>query len=115
MRNRLAVALFLSLALLWAPMAQAAPRGTVTIAINGEPETMDPHVYSSFIGAMVWPWASDLLIIQDAKEGKVVPWLAEKYERRARNLKSQPGKATAKRTATRHREQAANAAKSAGR
>lgn len=41
--------------------------------------------------------------------------LAEKYERRARNLKSQPGKATAKRTATRHREQAANAAKSAGR
>ncbi|OGL59968.1 MAG: hypothetical protein A3J27_10720 [Candidatus Tectomicrobia bacterium RIFCSPLOWO2_12_FULL_69_37] len=81
MRNRLAVALFLSLALLWAPMAQAAPRGTVTIAINGEPETMDPHVYSSFIGAMVWPWASDLLIIQDAKQGKVVPWLAEKYER----------------------------------
>jgi hypothetical protein len=41
--------------------------------------------------------------------------LAEKYERRARNLKSQPGKATAKRTATRHREQAANVAKSAGR
>jgi len=41
--------------------------------------------------------------------------LAEKYERRARNRKSQTGKATAKRTATRHREQAANAAKSAGR
>lgn len=41
--------------------------------------------------------------------------LAEKYERRARNLKSQPAKATAKRTAKRHREQAANAAKSAGR
>ena len=41
--------------------------------------------------------------------------LAEKYERRARNLKSLPGKATAKRTATRHREQAANQAKSASR
>ena len=41
--------------------------------------------------------------------------LAEKYERRARNRKSQTGKATAKRVATRHREQAANAAKSAGR
>jgi hypothetical protein len=41
--------------------------------------------------------------------------LAEKYERRARNLKSRTGKATAKRTATRHREQAANLAKSAGR
>jgi hypothetical protein len=38
--------------------------------------------------------------------------LAEKYERRARNRKSQTGKATAKRVATRHREQAANAAKS---
>ena len=41
--------------------------------------------------------------------------LAEKYERRARNLKSLPGKATAKRTATRYREQAYNVAKSAGR
>src|SRR3989338_1384431 len=81
MRNRLALVFLLSFALPWAAPAQAAPRGTVTIAINGEPETMDPHVYSSFIGAMVWPWASDLLIIQDAKEGKVVPWLAEKYER----------------------------------
>jgi len=41
--------------------------------------------------------------------------LAEKYERRARNRKSLTGKATALRTATRHREQAANLAKSAGR
>jgi len=41
--------------------------------------------------------------------------LAEKYERRARNRKSKTGQANAKRTATRHREQAANAAKSAGR
>jgi len=39
--------------------------------------------------------------------------LAEKYERRARNRKSQTGKATANRTATRYREQAANLAKSA--
>ncbi len=41
--------------------------------------------------------------------------LAEKYERRSRNRKSQTGKAEAKRAATRHREQAANTAKSAGR
>jgi hypothetical protein len=34
--------------------------------------------------------------------------LAEKYERRARNLKSLPGQATAKRTAERYRQQAAN-------
>ncbi len=39
--------------------------------------------------------------------------LAEKYERRARNCKSKPGQATAKRTATRYRQQAANIAKSA--
>jgi len=66
--------------LLAVPSAQAA-RGTVTIAINGEPETMDPHVYSSFIGAMVWPWSSDKLLIPDTKTGEIVPWLAEKYER----------------------------------
>lgn len=41
--------------------------------------------------------------------------LAEKYERRARNRRSQTGQATAKRVAARYREQAANAAKSAGR
>lgn len=81
MRNRLAVVSLAALALLWAAPAQAAPRGTVSIAINGEPETMDPHVYSSFIGAMVWPWASDKLVISDTKTGEIVPWLAEKYER----------------------------------
>lgn len=35
--------------------------------------------------------------------------LAEKYERRAKNRKSQTGQASAKRTAQRYREQAANA------
>jgi hypothetical protein len=40
--------------------------------------------------------------------------LADKYERRARNRKSKTGQAEALRAATRHREQAANAAKSAG-
>ena len=38
--------------------------------------------------------------------------LAEKYERRAQNRKSQTGKATDKRIATRYREQAANALRS---
>ncbi|MGD9634146.1 MAG: hypothetical protein AB7G28_06030 [Pirellulales bacterium] len=41
--------------------------------------------------------------------------LAEKYERRMQNRKSQTGKATAKRIATRYREQAANAGRSTGR
>jgi hypothetical protein len=41
--------------------------------------------------------------------------LAEKYERRMINLKSQTGKATAKRPATRYRVQAANAARNTTR
>jgi hypothetical protein len=41
--------------------------------------------------------------------------LAEKYERRAQNRKSQTGQATAKRMAKRYREQAANAARSTAR
>jgi hypothetical protein len=41
--------------------------------------------------------------------------LAEKYERRMQNRKSQTGKATAKRTATRYRVQAANAGRSTTR
>ncbi len=41
--------------------------------------------------------------------------LAEKYERRMNNRKSQTGKATAKRTATRYREQAANVGRSTTR
>jgi hypothetical protein len=41
--------------------------------------------------------------------------LAEKYERRAQNRKSETGQATAKRIAKRYREQAANAARSTAR
>jgi len=39
--------------------------------------------------------------------------LAEKYERRAQNRKSQTGQASAKRIAKRYREQAANAGRTA--
>ncbi|MBI3127866.1 MAG: hypothetical protein HYZ11_09700 [Candidatus Tectomicrobia bacterium] len=81
MRIRVAFVLFAAMSLLWAAPAPAAPRGTITIAINGEAETMDPHVYSSFIGAMVWPWTSDKLLLSDTKTGEIIPWLAEKYER----------------------------------
>lgn len=41
--------------------------------------------------------------------------LAEKYERQVITRKSKTGKATAKRMATRYREQAASAVRSAGR
>jgi len=80
MQKLLVLLMLAAVALLAGGPALAAPRGTVTIAINGEPETMDPHTYSSFIGAMIWPWVADLLVIQD-RSGQVIPWLAEKYER----------------------------------
>ena len=79
-KSLLAIASLVAAVLISLTPAHAA-RGTITIAINGEPETMDPHVYSSFIGAMVWPWHADKLVISDTKTGKIVPWLAEKYER----------------------------------
>ena len=79
-KSLLAIASLVAAVLITLLPAHAA-RGTVTIAINGEPETMDPHVYSSFIGAMVWPWHADKLVISDTKTGKIIPWLAEKYER----------------------------------
>jgi peptide/nickel transport system substrate-binding protein len=81
MRKRLSLLILGLLAVLSVAPVGAAAQSTVTIAINGEPETMDPHVYSSFIGAMVWPWASDKLVIADTKTGDIIPWLAERYER----------------------------------
>ena len=61
--------------------AAAAPRGQVTVALTGEPLTMDPHVQSEFIGSMIWPWSCDTLIQSKGEEGGFKPWLAEKFER----------------------------------
>jgi peptide/nickel transport system substrate-binding protein len=58
-----------------------ATSGQVTIALTGEPLTMDPHIQSEFIGTMIWPWACDNLIQSKGEEGGFKPWLAEKFER----------------------------------
>ncbi|MBI3126799.1 MAG: hypothetical protein HYZ11_04260 [Candidatus Tectomicrobia bacterium] len=63
-----------------APRAEAF-KGTVTIALSGEPLTMDPHRETDFIGTMVWPWVTDRLVTTQLGTGKIVPWLAEKFER----------------------------------
>ena len=70
----------LAIVALAVPVA-AAPKGQVTIALTGEPLTMDPHIQSEFIGTMIWPWACDNLIQSKGEEGGFKPWLAEKFER----------------------------------
>jgi peptide/nickel transport system substrate-binding protein len=59
----------------------SAFKGSVTIALTGEPLTMDPHIQSEFIGTMIWPWTCDNLIQSKGEEGGFKPWLAEKFER----------------------------------
>jgi len=76
----IAVALALTLGFAGAPPADAF-RGSATIALTGEPLTMDPHIQSEFIGTMIWPWACDNLIQSEGEEGGFKPWLAEKFER----------------------------------
>ena len=80
MRWAIVVLLTLSVFLIGAPMADAAKSDTITIALSGEPPTMDPHRTSNFVGAMVWRWPYDTLLSRETGTGKIIPWLAEKYE-----------------------------------
>ena len=59
----------------------AADKDTVTIALTGEPPTMDPHRVSNFIGTMVWRWSYDTLLTIETGTGELKPWLAEKWEK----------------------------------
>ncbi len=80
MRRAIVFLLMLSFFLIGAPMADAAKSDTITIALSGEPPTMDPHRTSNFVGAMVWRWPYDTLLSRETGTGKIIPWLAEKYE-----------------------------------
>lgn len=80
MRTRVALWLLIWLAVLPSSWSHGA-RGTVTIALSGEPTTMDPHVVSDFIGTTVWPWVMERLVVSETGTGKIAPWLAEKWER----------------------------------
>jgi peptide/nickel transport system substrate-binding protein len=62
------------------PPTHAAANDTVTIALTGEPPTMDPHRVSNFIGAMVWRWSYDTLVTAETGTGEHKPWLATKWE-----------------------------------
>lgn len=80
MRRAVFVLMVLSFFLIGSPMAGAADKDTVTIALSGEPPTMDPHRTSNFVGTMVWRWSYDTLISSETGTGKLTPWLAEKWE-----------------------------------
>ncbi|MFC1491080.1 hypothetical protein ACFLQ0_00620 [Nitrospinota bacterium] len=72
--------LVMALALIAVPRTDAA-KNTVTIALTGEPTTMDPHRTSNFIGGMVWRWSYDTIVSLEAGTEKIKPWLAEKWEK----------------------------------
>ena len=80
MRKWLVALLVFALAGLAAPRAEAF-KGTVTVALSGEPLTFDPYIQSEFIGTMIWPWGYDNLVQSETGSGKLIPWLAEKMER----------------------------------
>ncbi len=81
----LALLLGLPLVLAVAPVAHAADPDTVTIALTGEPPTMDPHRVSNFIGSMVWRWSYDTLLTSETGTGAHKPWLATKWESQDNN------------------------------
>ncbi|MBT3435561.1 MAG: hypothetical protein HOC91_16225 [Nitrospinaceae bacterium] len=80
MRRFAAALLVITLGLFAVSFVEAAAKDTVTIALSGEPPTMDPHRTSNFVGTMVWRWPYDTLLSRETGTGKMIPWLAEKYE-----------------------------------
>ena len=75
---------FLVILAVFAILAMGAPvtadaKSTVTIALSGEPPTMDPHRVSNFVGAMVWRWSYDTLLHAETGTGAKKPWLATKW------------------------------------
>ena len=79
---RIGAALIIAVLLgLSVPRPGEGAMGEVTIALPGEPTTMDPHVYSDFIGVMIWRWSYDTLLTSETGTGKLAPWLAERWEK----------------------------------
>jgi peptide/nickel transport system substrate-binding protein len=56
-------------------------KGTLRLAVHGQPATWDPGKTPGFMGTMLWPWTYDTLVQADLKTGKLYGWLAEKFER----------------------------------
>jgi peptide/nickel transport system substrate-binding protein len=79
---RILSAVLIALSLAWGGgPAQAAPLDKVTIVLTSETPTMSPHTESNFIGTIIWRWAYDTLVSIETGTGKVVPWLAERWEK----------------------------------
>lgn len=57
-----------------------ASKGQVTVALVGEPTTMDPHRATGNIETSGWRMAFDPLVNIETGTGKKVPWLAERWE-----------------------------------
>ncbi len=79
MRRWTAIVLALAFLAIGAPSVYAA-KSQITVALTGEPPTMDPHRTSNFIGAMVWRWSYDTLLTAERGTGKIGPWLATKWK-----------------------------------
>lgn len=61
-----------------APTATAY-KGTITVAMTGEPDTLDPHLRTGFYNQIGWRHVYDTLVHRNPGESKFIPWLAEKY------------------------------------
>ena len=81
-RLALFLVLFFGMAfwLLGTPAAEAY-KGQITVALTGEPTTMDPHVRTGNLNAIGWRMTYDALVQAETGTGKLIPWLATKWER----------------------------------
>ena len=75
------VALLIMTLLGFAAHRAEAFKGTLRLAVHGQPATWDPGKTPGFMGTMLWPWTYDTLVQADLKTGKLYGWLAEKFER----------------------------------
>ena len=58
--------------------ADPAPGGTVVIALDQEPTTLDPHASPSAVTYQIIASVTESLLYH-ARDGKLVPWLAESW------------------------------------
>jgi peptide/nickel transport system substrate-binding protein len=61
-----------------APGAASAPGGTLTVGLDQEPPTIDPHASPSAVTYQITSSVLEALLFQGL-DGKVVPWLATGY------------------------------------
>ena len=65
------------------PLQTVDAGGKVTIALRGEPPTMDPNKVSNYVGTMVWRWAYGTLLNVRTSDGKKEGWLATSWAKKS--------------------------------